>query len=224
MDIRLNIYFIKLIKKLNTWNSKFKCGEDAYNVLFLKENGYECDIDLSFNNKYIFVYYNKNTNKLIVYFDGIDKDFIKYCDNVDLFNCKILLDEYTDRVKKTINIINYKYKNYKKLYLGYCLGGFMLNNYIHGNNIKAYTYNSWGIQITNNTKNNEIDITNYCEDIDYQSLFWKFNNNSKILNTHTFNKNFLDIFSNIKDIGLNKYFTKIHSIYYIDDKSIIIEF
>ena len=214
MDIQL----LKLIKKLNVWNSKFKEGEDFYNNFFLKENGYLCDLELSINNKYIVVYYNKDNNKILVYFDGIDKEFWEYLNKYDYFNCKILFDEYSDRVKKTINIINQKYKDCKKLFLGYCLGGYMVNNYVFGENIIAYTYNSWGIKHTNNN----IPVINYCQELDYVNFFWRFNDNSKIINSHS--TSFLDQLFNINKIGISKIINNLHSIYTVDEKIIVIHF
>uniref|UniRef100_A0A6C0KNH0 Uncharacterized protein n=1 Tax=viral metagenome TaxID=1070528 RepID=A0A6C0KNH0_9ZZZZ len=214
----MNIFFIKLLKKLNVWNSKFKDGEDIYNNFFLIENGYTCDLELSLNNKYIVVYYNKNNKKLLVYFDGIDSVFINYLEKFDLFTCKKLLDEYLNRVEKTVNIINQKYKDCKKLYLGYCLGGYMVNNYVFGENITAYTYNSWGIKHTNNN----IQVTNYCEQLDFHNFFWKFDHNTININSHS--KLFIDQLFNINKIDITKFTLKLHSIFTVDEKNIVIEF
>jgi len=57
---------------------------------------------MTFNNTKKNNNLNKNNNKLIVYFDGIDSIFENYLKNFDLFTCKKLLDEYSDRVKKQL--------------------------------------------------------------------------------------------------------------------------
>jgi len=222
----MNIFFIKLIKFLNIWSYETYDEKLIYNYKFLEENGYTCDLELSLNNKYIVVYYNKNNNKLIVYFDGIDSIFENYLKNFDLFTCKKLLDEYSDRVKKTVNIINLKYKDSKKLYLGYCLGGYMINNYVNGENITAYTYNSFGIKHTNNN----ISVTNYCEQLDLQNCFWRLNKRSKVISSHenyvmdqlTNFRNF-DL-ANIRNFDLANIIVHIHVVNTVDDKLISIEF
>lgn len=101
----MNIFFIKLIKFLNVWSHETYDKKDIFNYSFLIENGYTCDLELTLNNKYIVVYYNKNNNKLIVYFDGIDSVFLNYLENFDLFTCKNIFEEYSNRVKKTVDII-----------------------------------------------------------------------------------------------------------------------
>jgi hypothetical protein len=220
----MNIFLIKLIKKLNIWSYetyetyKTYDSKDIYNYKFLKENGYECDIDLSINNKYIVIYYNKNTYKLIVYLDGVDKEFENYLLSFNLFKCKNLFDEYTDRIKKTVNIINQKYNNYEKLYIGYCLGGYMLNNYVNGQNIKAYTYNCFGIK----HNSNNIPVINYCQELDLQNSYWKLDKNSKVINSH--NKYLMDQFLNLYNINLYDLFSHFHVVNTVNDEEISIEF
>ena len=214
----MNIFFIKLIKYLNIWSYKTYDEKFIYNYSFLEENGYTCDLELSLNNKYIVVYYNKNNKKLIIYFDGIDSVFENYLKNFDLLKCKILFDEYSDRVKKTTNIINQKYSNYQKLYLGYCLGGYMINNYVNGENIRAYTYNCFGLKHTNNN----IQVTNYCQELDLQNCFWRLDKNSKVINSHK--KYVMEQFLNFYKIDLADFFLQLHIINSVDDTSITIEF
>ena len=61
-DSKEKIYLIKLFKKLNTWNNKFKEGENIHNCYFLKNMGYVCDLDLC--DKWIVVYKNDVKKKL----------------------------------------------------------------------------------------------------------------------------------------------------------------
>lgn len=214
----MNIFLIKLIKFLNIWSYETYDEKLIYNYRFLEENGYTCDLELSLNNKYIVVYYNKNNKKLIVYFDGIDSIFENYLKNLDFLKCKNLFDEYSDRVKKTVNIINQKYNDYQKLYLGYCLGGYMLNNYVNGENIRAYTYNCFGIKHTNNN----IQVTNYCQELDLQNCFWRLDKNSKVINSHK--KYVMEQFLNFYKIDLADFFLQLHIINSVDDTYITIEF
>lgn len=214
----MNIFFIKLIKYLNIWSYETYHEKFIYNYSFLEKNGYTCDLELSLNNKYIVVYYNKNNKKLIIYFDGIDSVFENYFKNFDLIKCKILFDEYSDRVKKTTNIINQKYSNYQKLYLGYCLGGYMINNYVYGENITAYTYNCFGVKHTNNN----IPVINYCQELDLQNCYWRLDKNSKVINSHK--KYIMEQFLNFYKIDLADFILQLHIVNSVDDKLISIEF
>lgn len=218
MDNPLNIFFIKLIKFLNVWSHETYDKKDIFNYSFLKENGYICDLDLSINNKYIIVYYNKNNKKLIVYFDGIDMEFSNYLESLNLLKCKFLFEEYSNRVKKTVDIINQKYNNYQKLYLGYCLGGYMLNNYVNGENIRAYTYNCFGIKHTNNN----IPVINYCQELDLQNCYWRLDKKSKVINSHK--KYVMEQFLNFYKINLADFFLHLHVVNTVDDNLISIEF
>jgi len=218
MDNTLNIFIIKLMKFLNVWSHENYDKKDIFNYRFLIENGYICDLDLSMNNTYIVVYYNKNNKKLIVYLDGGGMEYSNYFESLDFLKCKNLFDEYSDRVKKTVNIINQKYNDYQKLYLGYCLGGYMLNNYVNGENIRAYTYNCFGIKHTNNN----IQVTNYCQELDLQNCFWRLDKNSKVINSH---ENFaMEQLLNFRNFDLANIILHIHVVNTVDDNLISIEF
>lgn len=77
----------------------------------------------------------------------------------------------------------------------------MLNNYVNGENIRAYTYNSFGIKHTNNN----IQVTNYCQELDLQNCFWRLDKNSKVINTHK--KYVMEQFLNFYKIDLADFFT-----------------
>ena len=224
------IYLIKLFRKLNNWNTNFAEGETIYNDFFLKSLGYTCDETLC--NKSILVYVNTNKNKLIVYCDGADKEFLENlekCKSNNIYlktnNYIYVVNEYfnyVNRVKNTVEQINGKYDNYNKLYLGYCFGGYMVNNFINGKNIKAYTYNSWGV----NHNTNNVDITNYCEIFDFSNILYR-NINSVILNSHTNKlKEIINESKNIFEIInlIIKNYDTFHTIYRVNKKELTIYF
>lgn len=223
------IYMIKLFKKINIWNTRFKQNETIYTTSYLTELGYKCDSQLC--SKYILVYFNKKKNKLIIYFDGIDSVFTEKLKQNDLFKCKEYVDDYTVRVKNTIDVINKKYPEYNKLYLGYCLGGYMINNFVNGKHIVGYTYNSFGLQ--HNKIEDDIKIINYCEILDIKNMFWRFdtdNKKCKLINSHqkfltTHITSFLNNF-NIATLyyDLDKIMHHMHVIYSVDDLLIEIFF
>lgn len=220
------IYMIKLCKELNKYNTKLKSGETMYNNFFLGKLGYVCNMDLCSN--YITVYYNENKQKVIVYFDGINDEFAKSNESFDIFSMKQHFDDYTVRAQHTINSVNEKYAEYNKLYLGYCLGGYMINNYISGKHIVAYTYNSYGFQ-HNKISDKDIKIINYCELFDYVNIFWRFNNNnnieSKIVTTEKFVSKFIsDCLFNFNISNMIDYFKKAHFMYLTEETVIEINF
>jgi hypothetical protein len=220
------IYLIKLFKKLNTYNTKFKEGESIYNCYFLKSIGYICDLDLC--DKWIVVYKNEVNKKIIIYLDGFDREA-----NNLLFSFKYLdvlseVEKYIIRVKNVVEKINISYENYDKLYLGNCLGGFMVNNFISGKNIVGYTYNSFGFKINDEYN---LNITNYCQNLDVLNIFWRINNIKQkaiILDSFSDKLNLINLFD-IKDICHNitiisEIVVNSHFIYKVDEKIIEILF
>jgi len=94
----------------------------------------------------------------------------------------------------------------------------MINNYVNGENIRAYTYNSWGVKHTNNN----IPVTNYCEQLDLQNCFWRLNKTSKVISSH---ENFvIDQLKNFRILDLVNIIVHIHVVNTVDDNLISIEF
>lgn len=164
------IQIINALKSQNTnlsYEDKLAC---------LKNYGYTSDIKwCKYNN--IFFFINKDIKKLIIYFDGIDQETEN---DILTFNFNKLLDYSTIYISDTVEItkiINEEYSDYKKLYLGFSFGGYIINNYITSdNNGFAYTFNSFGFKYTNS----EIATVNYCDLLDLIPTFWKFFENNKI--------------------------------------------
>ena len=131
------------------------------------------------------------------------------------------IEQFIIRIKNTVTKINMYYENYNKLYLGYSIGGFMVNNFIFGKNIVGYTYNSFGFKINDNDDSN-LDITNYCQELDALNIFWRINKqNSIIINSFTniFNPiDYLDI-NSIKK--LYKLLEDTHMLYKVKNDKII---
>jgi len=217
------IYMIKLMKYFNCWN-KDKTDNDRHNNRFLNNLKYICDVELC--DKYIFVYYNENKKKIIVVFDGIDNVFFGFykLDSLNLIKLNELFQEYIFRVKKVVNFINNKYSEYNKLYLGYCLGGYMINNYVSGKNVTGYTYNAYFFR----HNNDDIKIINYCEQMDVTNMLSSIID-KKIdritINSH--DKNISKCIDNLLHFNfkpLEKIYDTLHSIYTVDENIISIEF
>lgn len=94
----------------------------------------------------------------------------------------------------------------------------MVNNYVNGENIIAYTYNSWGINHTNNN----IQVTNYCDKLDLQNFFWRLDKKSKVISSHE--KFLKEQLLHFYKLDLYKIYLHIHIVNTVDDKSITVEF
>jgi hypothetical protein len=117
------------------------------------------------------------------------------------------------RVKNVVAKINISYENYEKLYLGYCLGGFMVNNYISGKNIVGYTYNPFGCKINNEY---DLNITNYCQELDMANILYRINK-QQIISLNSFT----DIFDSIDINTIGKKILVPHYLHNIKDDDII---
>lgn len=94
----------------------------------------------------------------------------------------------------------------------------MLNNYVNGENIRAYTYNCFGIKHTNHN----IPVINYCQELDLQNCYWRLDNNSKVINSHK--KYVMEQFLNFYKINLADFFFHLHVVNTVDDEEVSIEF
>jgi hypothetical protein len=216
------------MKNLSLWNIKFnKDCNDKYNCEILKNLNYICLKELSC--EFIVVYINNDEKKIITYFDGITEEVANDFNNLKIFNVLKFIEQYEIEFKKIISNINNLYNDYKKLYLGYCLGGYMINNHINGENYTCYTYNSYSLFLPMNDTYDP-NITNYREIFDICN-YNLFNNASKnrseflnlqndyIINLIKNKKDIIYIFKKIKNI-----IKHIHSIFTVDDTHIIIYF
>jgi hypothetical protein len=213
------IYLIKLLKKLTTWNTKFKEGEGIHNCHFLKSLGYKCELDLC--DKWIVVYKNEVKKKIIIYLDGFDSEATNLLYSFKYLDALSEVEKYGIRVKNVVEKINISYENYDKLYLGNCLGGFMVNNFISGKNIVGYTYNSFGCKINNKYN---LNITNYCQELDICNIFWRINkNNCIIINSFSdiFDLNLIDYFNINTIITIVKKIKNSHGIFHVKNNNII---
>ena len=103
--IKDKIYLIQLMRQLNSYSKK------RHNLIFLKELGYEFNLELS--SKYITIYINKFKNKIIVNFEGADGNFLK---NLYSYNMPPVIEEFIDYKKNVISFfeeINKTYNDYK---------------------------------------------------------------------------------------------------------------
>lgn len=223
-NLKDKFYLIKLFKKLDPCYRYFKNGETNYTINYLNSLGYICDLELSCN--LITVYKNDAKQKLIIGLNGIAKECVDYVEELKIFHFLNYINNYIIKTCKLVELVNKKYNQYEKMYLGYSMGGTMINNYVYGEKIIAYTYNP--VFCSSINKHN-IKIINYCEQYDMQNLLFRTNiGNQKyeIVNSHNDT-----IFSDIQNINLinindiKKKMKKYHFIYTIKyDKNIEIYF
>ena len=158
--------------------------------------------------------------------DSADNDFMSSVNTLNIIKTNVLLQEYIVRAQNVVKSINNKYSEYNKLYLGFCLGGYIANNYVSGKNVTAYTYNSFFCKHNNE---NDIKIINYCEILDLGNIYSLFDKNVKRIPINSHNERMSKIIDNIIHFNFNKIKTlkildHLHSIYTIDEKIIVIEF
>ena len=160
---------LKILKETTLGDLKYRNNPNKTNPDSIIKLGYKYDELLSFESSLVF--YNDNTNKVIVVLDGLNGDELDYfLNDISFFFKENKLQNFynhlINRDKKTEELflnIKLKYINYDKICLGYSLGGYFITKYMDESFSKGYIYN--GISLFKNE-----NITNYVINTDLLSL------------------------------------------------------
>ena len=160
---------LKILKETTLGDLEYRNNPNKTNPDSIIKLGYKYDELLSFESSLVF--YNDNTNKVIIVLDGLNGDELDYFLNyISSFFKENKLHKFynhlINRDKKTEELflnINSKYINYKKICLGYSLGGYFITKYMDESFSKGYIYN--GICLFKNK-----NIINYVSNTDLLSL------------------------------------------------------
>jgi len=187
------INIITILKQTTIGDKKYRNNKDITKPDSLINLNYKYDDDLSIKSTIIF--YKEEDKKMILICDGLDGTIADKLRENPMSNVVILIKYVKERNLYTKNLfekIKKKYIDYKKIALGYSLGGYYLSKYIDDSFIKGYIFS--GIFVKN--KNN---IINYVNNIDISTLLSDKNSNIKILK----NTNLIKFLLNNK-LNINK--------------------
>jgi hypothetical protein len=179
-----NINLIAVLKQTTNGDKKYRNNKNRTTPESLLSLGYKYDDKLSISNTLLF--YKEDVKKMILIFDGLDgklsdnfrENYIMYFGNfVDyLIQTDIQVNNLMEKIKEI-------YKDYKKICIGYSLGGFYLSKYIDNNFLNGYIYNGVFVKKCDN-------VINYVNNIDFLTLsscIYGFDNISLIKNTQLLN-------------------------------------
>ena len=160
---------LKILKETTLGDLKYRNNPNKTNPDSIIKLGYKYDELLSFESSLVF--YNDNTNKVIIVLDGLNGYELDYfLNDISFFFKENKLHNFynhlINRDKKTEELflnIKLKYINYDKICLGYSLGGYFITKYMDESFSKGYIYN--GISLFKNE-----NIINYVINTDLLSL------------------------------------------------------
>lgn len=174
------INIITILKQITIGDKKYRNNKDITNPKSLINLHYKYDNELSIRSTIIF--YKEEEKKMILICDGLDGTIADKLRESPIRNFGILIKYVKERnidIKNLFEKIKKKYINYKKIAIGYSLGGYYLSKYIDDSFIKGYIFS--GIFVKNNN-----NIINYVNNIDISTLLCNKNNNIKILKNTKF--------------------------------------